>query len=63
MFEVELVPAVDVAKIFHTTHPKIIAAIKNGTLPIGFVADGGCNRVFIVKKRLEAYIEAKDLGV
>ena len=62
MFKVEIVPAADVAKAFHTTPSKIAAAIKNGTLPIGFVADENQNRTVIVKKRFEAYIEAKDLG-
>lgn len=61
MFEVEIVPATEVAKLFHTTSSKISAAIKNGTLPIGFVADEKQNRTIIVKKRLEAYVEAKDL--
>lgn len=62
MFSVETVSAADVAKVFHTTPAKIAAAIKNGTLPIGFVADENCNRTIIIKRRLEAYIEAKDLG-
>nr|DAL13771.1 MAG TPA_asm: Pyocin activator protein PrtN [Caudoviricetes sp.] len=62
MFDVEIISAAEVAKIFHTTPSKITAAIKNGTLPIGFVADEKQNRTFIVKKRLNAYIEAKDLG-
>lgn len=62
MFDVELIPAADVAKMFHTTPAKIAAAMKNHTLPIGFIADENCNRIFIIKKRLEAYINAKDLG-
>lgn len=66
MFEVELLKAEDVAKMFGTTHSKIKAAILNGTLPIGFVAQHdvgrGCDRVIIVKRRLDAWINAKDLG-
>ena len=61
-FDVELLKTDEVAKLFHTTPSKIAAAIKNHTLPIGFVADEKQNRVFIIKKRLEAFIEAKDLG-
>ena len=64
MFEVTIMKAGEVADIFHTTAPKIKAAILNGTLPIGFVADDEKrDRIIIVKKRLEAWINAKDLGV
>lgn len=61
MFKVELVKPEKVAEMFHTTAPKIKAAISNGTLPIGFVADGGRDRIIIVKQRLEAWINARDL--
>ena len=61
MFEVELMKADEVAKLFHTTAPKIKAAILNHTLPIGFVADGTQDRIIIIKQRLEAYIRADDL--
>ena len=62
MFNVEFVPTVEVAELFHTTPAKIAAAIENHTLPIGFVANEGRRRIIIVKKRLEAYINAWDLG-
>ncbi len=61
MFEVTLMKAEEVAAMFHTTAPKIKAAILNGTLPIGFVADGDRDRIIIVKQRLEAWLSAKDL--
>lgn len=61
MFEVTLMKAEDVAKIFNTTPPKIKAAILNGTLPIGFVAGGERDRIIIVKERLDAWLNAKDL--
>ena len=60
-FEVKMLTTAEVAKLFHTTPPKIIAAIKNHTLPIGFFADGDTNRAYIVEKRLKAYVEAQDL--
>lgn len=62
MFEVELMKAEEVAKIFHTTPAKIKAAILNRTLPIGFVADGTQDRIIIIKQRLLAYINADDLN-
>ena len=61
MFSVTLMKPEDVAAMFHTTAPKIKAAILNGTLPIGFVADGGRDRIIIVKERLEAWLSAADL--
>lgn len=61
MFEVDIMKAEDVAKIFRTTAPKIKAAILNGTLPIGFVAGGDKDRIIIVKQRLMAWINADDL--
>jgi len=61
MFEVTLMKAEEVAAMFHTTAPKIKAAILNGTLPIGFVADGDRDRIIIVKERLRAWLEAADL--
>lgn len=61
MFEVHLTKAEEVAKIFHTTVPKLKAAILNGTLPIGFVADGERDRIIIVRERLDAWLKAKDL--
>ena len=39
MFDVEIISAAEVAKIFHTTPSKITAAINNCTLQIGIVAD------------------------
>ena len=61
MFEVDIIKAEDVARIFKTTAPKIKAAILNGTLPIGFVADGNKDRIIIVKQRLMAWLNADDL--
>lgn len=61
MFQVDFMKAVDVAALFKTTAPKIKAAILNGTLPIGFVADGDRDRIIIIKQRLQAWLEAKDL--
>jgi hypothetical protein len=63
-FEVKLLKAKDVAKLFETTPAKIKAAILNRTLPIGFVSESGedgRDRTIIIKKRLEAYINAEDL--
>lgn len=60
-FKAKLVKVEEVAKLFHTTQPKIKAAIMNGTLPIGFVADGDVDRIFIIDKRLKAYLNADDL--
>ena len=61
MFDVDLMKAEDVAAMFHTTAPKIKAAILNGILPIGFVADGDRDRIIVVRQRLEAWLQAKDL--
>lgn len=61
MFEVDLMKADEVARLFHTTPQKIKAAILNHTLPIGFVADGTQDRIIIIKQRLLAYINADDL--
>lgn len=64
-FDVQILPAAEVAKMFGTTAPKVKAAILNGTLPIGFVAEKRSekevDRIFIVKKRLEAWLNASDL--
>lgn len=60
-FHTTLVKVEEVAKLFHTTQPKIKAAILNGTLPIGFVADGDVDRIFIVDKRLRAWLNGDDL--
>ena len=60
-FQMKLIKVEEVAKLFHTTQPKIKAAILNGTLPIGFVADGENDRIFIIDKRLRAYLNADDL--
>ena len=60
-FDFKLLKAEDVAKMFHTTQQTIKGAILNGTLPIGFVAEGDVDRIFIIDKRLEAYLAAQDL--
>lgn len=62
-FDVKLVTAEEVAKIFHTTPPKIKAAILNHTLPIGFVGEGLNDRIIITDTRLKAWLLAKDLGM
>ena len=61
VFQVDILKATEVAKIFQTTAPKIKAAILNGTLPVGFVADGSVDRTIIIKQRLEAWLNADDL--
>lgn len=63
IFQFDLLKADQVAKMFHTTQQKLKAAILNHTLPIGFVAEGDVDRIFIVKKRLEAYLNANDLSL
>lgn len=60
-FEVKLVKAEEVAKMFHTTQQKIKAAMLNHTFPVGFVAEGDVDRIYIIDKRLRAYLEAEDL--
>lgn len=60
-FDFKLLKAEEVAKMFHTTQQKIKGAILNGTLPIGFVSEGEVDRIFIIDKRLEAYLAAQDL--
>lgn len=60
-FKVTIVKAEEVATLFHTTVPKIKAAILNGTLPIGFVAEGPVDRIIIIEERLIAWLEAMDL--
>lgn len=64
MFEVDLLKADEVAKMLKTTPSKITAAILNGTFPVGIVAEGSTTertRTIIVKKRLEAWLNAEDL--
>lgn len=60
-FKVTIVKAEEAAALFHTTVPKIKAAILNGTLPIGFVAEGSVDRIIIIEERLIAWLEAMDL--
>ena len=61
MFEVELLSADEVAKILKTSPAKITAAIENHTFPVGLVARCDKTRTIIVKKRLEAWLNAEDL--
>lgn len=64
MFTVSFRKPEEVATLLHTTAPKIKAGILNGTLPIGFVAEGGergVDRTVIVEARLEAWLNAEDL--
>lgn len=61
MFKVDIMKTEEVARLFGTTPPKIKAAILNGTLPIGFVANGDKDRIIIVKQRLAAWLNADDL--
>ena len=60
-FSVTLRQAPEVAKLLKTTAPKIKAGILNGTLPIGFVAEGDSDRTIIVEERLRAWLNAEDL--
>lgn len=65
-FQVDFLSVGDVANLFGTTPPKIVAAIKNGTLPIGFVGEANGaherNRTIIVKQRLEKWLNGEDLS-
>lgn len=65
-FQVDFLNVAEVASLFGTTPPKIVAAIKNGTLPIGFVSEGNNaderTRTIIVKQRLEKWLNAEDLS-
>ena len=65
-FKVDIIDAKDVARLFGTSPPKIKAAILNGTLPIGFVADdsgkGGFDRTIIVEQRLKKWLNGDDLS-
>lgn len=67
LFKVEIMKAEEVAKILKTSPPRVKGAILNGTMPIGAVFEkshpGEVDRVAIVKKRFEAWINAKDLIV
>jgi hypothetical protein len=56
--EVELIPCETMAKLLKTSFSKVKAGILNGTLPIGFVADG---RVIIPKPRAVAWLTGADL--
>lgn len=62
---IEIMKPEEVAKILHTSPPRIKAAIKNGTLPIGAVFERSCpgevDRVTIIRKRFEAWVNAEDL--
>lgn len=65
-FDVELVTPEEVATLFKTTPAKIKQAIRNGTLPIGFVSDGldgQRERTIIIRKRLENFVLARDLDL
>lgn len=57
--ELELVPAQEVAKALKTTNRKVIMMIKNGTMPIGAVAEPEENEgryvVKIVKTRWDKW--------
>ena len=64
MFKVTFRKPEEVAALLHTTAPKIKTGILNGTLPIGFVAEGGekgVDRTIIVEERLAAWLNAEDL--
>lgn len=66
-FEVEIIPTEAVAKLLRTTPSKITAMVVNGSLPIGAAVRAGedgersNNRAIIVKKRLEKWLEGRDL--
>ena len=60
---IERISCEEVARQLGTSHPAVKAGIKNGTLPIGFVAQGRGNKehVVIPKARFEAWINAHDM--
>ncbi len=61
---IETIPTAEVAKLLGTSHEGIRNGILNGTLPIGFVSKKeGSNRyrTTIIKKRFDAWINARDL--
>lgn len=65
MLDVEIMTTEEVAQALHTTPMKVTAMVLNGTLPVGCAAEGKPgerNRTIIIKKRLEAWLAAKDLG-
>ena len=54
----------DVAEELNSTHATIKTAIKNGSLPIGFVVTrkgSSIERVVICKERYEAWKNGRDL--
>ncbi len=64
---VETVPVIEVAKLLHTSPEKVSAAIANGTFPVGLAVLGNPTlntktTTIILRNRLEAYLQAKDLG-
>lgn len=59
---VEVVATEEVAKLLGTTVQKIHAAVINGTFPVGLAIDGDKNRTIILKARLEAWLNAKDMN-
>ena len=60
---IERISCEEVARQLGTSHPAVKAGIKNGTLPIGFVAQGRGNKehVVIPKARFDAWVNAKDM--
>ena len=66
--DTELLKASDVAPMLKTTPSKLIAAMLNGTCPIGAVSESDKaaherTRAIIIKRRLDAWLAAKDLGM
>ncbi len=59
---IERISCEEVARQLGTSHPAVKAGIKNGTLPIGFVAQGRGSKehVVILKARFDAWISAQD---
>ena len=60
---IERISCEEVAKQLGTSHPAVKAGIKNGTLPIGFVAQGRGKQehVVIPKARFDAWVTAQDM--
>ena len=50
--KIEITPVAEIAKALHTTHPKVLAGMLNGILPIGTVLEvNGRRRGIVIKAR------------
>lgn len=61
--KIETIPTVEAAKALGMSHRKLIAAILNGTCPIGAVAEpqveGEHYSIKIYKERFEKYVKGE----